>query len=221
MDTRGAAMAANTARAARARGRAWKPGRASGNRNFLHASLRACATLALALPLAACGEGRLVVNVDVLSFVPEPERELAYGPIPAGLSGSVRSAPYEVQGPEGVGGSTRIDSVTIFASTDVANASGSADAEIELFFDTAAATLYAGEPALAVSATLAPNATTAVPITAPLPATALHVFNAATFYAGVRIRLQSRDPLGGPDLQGTARVMEFRARVVASQNIFR
>lgn len=176
--------------------------------------------LALALLLTGCGEGRLILNVDVLSFMDPADRDQAYGPIPAGLSGSTESVPFEFNTPEGVGGETLIDSVVITAAADLDNQTGSADVRIQLFFDTLAATLYSGTPAIDVPATLTPGTVTPVAFTEPVPDAILGLFNSASVFAGVRFQYQSNDPLGGPDLQGVAHLTQVEARIVASEAVF-
>lgn len=176
--------------------------------------------LPLALVLAGCGEGRFIVNVDVLSFMDPADRDQAYGPIPAGLSGTVESTPFEFNTPEGVGGQTLIDSVIVTAAADLDNQTGSADVEFQIFFDTVATNLYSGTPAITVSATLAPGTVTPVAFSEPVPEAFLGLFNAASVVAGVRIVFQSNDPPLGPDLQGVAHITQLLARIVASEDVF-
>lgn len=178
-------------------------------------------TIPLVAVLAGCGEGRLIVNVDVLSFLNESDRVQPYGPIPAGTSGSTETPPFGVSMPEGVGGSTIVDSAIITAAADLANATGSAEVEFELFFGTDSATLYSGTPAISVSAILAPATPTTIAFTEPVPQSFLDIFNQSTVYAGVRIGYRSLDdPITGPDLEGVATVTEFLARLVMSEDVF-
>lgn len=176
--------------------------------------------LPFAVILAGCGEGRLVVNVDVRSFMDPADTVQPYGPIPAGLSGSVQSAPFEFNTPEGVGGQTLIDSVIVTGAADLDNATGSADVEFQIFFDTVAATLYSGTPAITVSATLAPGTVTPVSFSEPVPPALLGLFNSPSVFAGVRIFFQSNDPPAGPNLQGVAYLTQLIARIVASEDVF-
>lgn len=183
----------------------------------LHAAVL---SLPLALALAGCGEGRLIVNVDVLSFLSEADRQIPYGPIAGGLSGSAASEPFGVNVPEGVGGASIIDSVIVTAAAEIENQTGSATAEVDLFFGTDSATLYSGSPAITVPAALSPGTTTPIAFTEPVPQEFLGVFNEAVIFVGVRTRYQSLDPIGGPSLEGVARVTEFLARIVASEDVF-
>ena len=177
--------------------------------------------LALAVLLSACGEGRLILNVDILSFMDPGDRNQAYGPILAGVSGSTESTPFEFNTPGGIGGETLVDSVIITAAADLDNQTGSADVDIEIFFDTASATLYSGEPAIAVAATLQPGTVTPVAFSEPVPDAILGLFNSASVFAGVRFQYQSNDdPLTGPDLQGVAHITQIEARIVASEAVF-
>lgn len=174
----------------------------------------------LAVALAGCGEGRLIVNVDALSFLDATERVQPYGPIAAGLSGSTETPPFGMQMPEGVGGSTIVDSVIITGAAEFANQTGSADVSFELFFHDDSATLYTTTPAISVSTMLEPATTDTLVFTEPVPQALLDVFNGATVYTGVRILYQSTDPIGDPDLQGVATVLEFVARIVMSEDVF-
>ncbi len=122
--------------------------------------------------------------------------------------------------PEGVGGSTIIDSVIVTAAGDFENQTGTATAEFDLFFGTDSAGLYSGQPAITVSGNVSPGVTTSVSFTEPVPPQFLGVFNEAQIFVGVRMRYQSQDPLGGPSVEGVARVTEFVARIVASEDVF-
>ena len=176
--------------------------------------------LALAVLLSACGEGRFILNVDILSFMDPADRDQAYGPILAGVSGSTESTPFEFNTPGGIGGETLIDSVLIAATADLDNETGSADVQFQVFFDSVEATLYSGTPAIEDSATLVPGTVTPVTFTVALDTTFLKLFNSPSVFAGVRFEYQSNDPLGGPDLQGVARITQLDARIVASEAVF-
>lgn len=176
--------------------------------------------LPLALVLAGCGEGRFILNVDVLSFMDPADTVQPYGPIPAGLSGSVQSTPFEFNTPEGIGGQTLIESVIVTAAADLDNQTGSADVVFQIFFDTVAANLYSGTPAIEDSVTLAPGAVTPVSFSEPVPDAFLGLFNSASVVAGVRVVFQSNDPPLGPDLEGVSHITQLMARIVASEDVF-
>lgn len=176
--------------------------------------------LALTLFLVGCGEGRLILNVDILSFMDPADRDQPYGPIPAGVTGSTESEPFEFNTPAGLGGETLVESVTITASADLDNQTGSAFVDIEVFFDTLSATLYTGSPDIVVRDSLFPNTVTPITVNAVLADSILGLFNSPSVFAGVRFQYQSRDPLGGPDLQGVAHITQIDARIVASEAVF-
>lgn len=174
---------------------------------------------AVAAVVAACAEGRLIVTVDLLSFVDQPDRSIPYD-IPSGTQGSVQSTVTEIEILEGVGGSTFIDSVRLSGSADFVNATGSGTFEFRIFLDTLPLP-FARPPAVVVQGSVTPAATTQITIDRELAAEFLPLFNRPTIYAAAEADFQSTDaPLTGPSLEGTLELRRLLARIVAREGIF-
>lgn len=82
-----------------------------------------------------CGDRRLVTQVDVHSFLDPAEKSGAYGPVPAGLSGTVGfTQSRELNLVTGVEGVVTVESVDLFVSGEFANQTGSGDANLVAVF---------------------------------------------------------------------------------------
>ena len=89
--------------------------------------------------VAACGEGRAILNIDILSFYPAGALDTAYA-VPGGTAGSIALDPVTVSTVE-LGGST-IDTVLVTVAADVANTQGSGSLAFEVFFSDSLSTLF-------------------------------------------------------------------------------
>lgn len=173
---------------------------------------------AVASLLAGCADGRVIVTVDLLSFVSEPERSIPYT-IPAGAQGSVQTEVTQIEILEGVGGSTLIDSVRITGLAEIVNATGSGTFEFRIFLDSLPFP-FTRPAAIVLQGTVTPGATTEVPIDQELAAELLPLFEHPTIYAAVEADFQSTDPLLGPSLSGTVELRRLLARIVGREDIF-
>lgn len=173
----------------------------------------------VALLLVACADGRVIVTVDVVSFIDPADREVAYGPIPGGTTGTVRSPVQSFEILEGVGGSTILDSVRVSGSADVDNATGSGTFVVRIYFDTLA-TPYSGPPAIVVNGAVSPGQSTVISFDEELSPTARQAFTRPQVFVGVEADFQSTDPLPITSLEGAVVVRELLARLVAREDIF-
>jgi hypothetical protein len=182
--------------------------------------MRRLSTLGLiALVLAGCADGRVIVTVDVMSFIDPADRQVAYGPIPGGLSGTVQSPVQTFEILDGVGGSTILDSVRVSGSADVDNATGSGTFIARIYFDSLA-TPYSGAPAIVVNGTVSPGQNTVVTFDEELSPAARRAFTKPQVFVGVEVEFQSTDPLPTTSLEGTVIVRALLARLVAREDIF-
>lgn len=171
------------------------------------------------LLIAGCADGRVIVTVDVLSFIDSPDRGVAYGPIMGGTSGTVRSQVQSFEILEGVGGSTILDSVRVSGSADVDNATGGGTFIVRIYFDSLP-TPYAGTPAIVVTGAVSPGRTTVITFDEELSADVRPVFEQREVFMGVEAVFQSSDPLPTTILEGTVVVQSLVARLVAREDIF-
>ncbi len=82
-----------------------------------------------------CGDRQLVLNVDVESFLEPSEKSGAYGPVPAGLSGSTGfTQSREVNLLSGVEGVVSVQSVDLYLTGVFDNRTGSGNADLVAVF---------------------------------------------------------------------------------------
>lgn len=163
--------------------------------------------------LAGCGEGRAILNIDILSFFPAGALDTAYA-VPGGLSASVDLDPIEVSTIE-LGGST-IDSVFVTVAADVENAQGSGTLAFALFFSDSLATLFDAANLVASDTAVVNGAQTVAVAPPPFLADAPSVFGTDLLYVGVRLLGQAN---AGPALAGRLKFRELSARVVVLDDL--
>jgi hypothetical protein len=174
-----------------------------------------------------CGEGRLIFNVDVHSFMagsgsdtlrltPDP-----FPGFPPGTTFRDSIPPVGVDLPSAMS-SSLVEDVRLTGNMDVTNPTNSGSLSYEVFFASSSdpAVLYAGAPALTVGPTSFPaTTTTSVPITSQnLAAVVGDAFQASALYVGIRATI-SNDP-SGTDLKTTLKLTALQAKIVFQDNIF-
>src|SRR5438309_2125829 len=149
----------------------------------------------LAAVAAGCGEGRAILDVDVYSFLKGANQEAV--PYLGGVSATI--PPQQINS-IGIGGSSIVDTIRVTGTVDFENTAGTGNVTFEVFFDSVAATLYSGAPALSVHGAVTPGVTTTSPFTVPNLADAVRpLFLASTVYVGLRASASA-------GVQGTARL---------------
>jgi hypothetical protein len=110
--------------------------------------------LALAFAAAAgvalaCGEGHLIINVDIGSFVLGSGNDTIAFPatVPASTGGTVDNTPMSVQLPPSLSNSV-VDTVSMTGLMVHTNTTGSGSMFYEVFFSSDSATTFSGAPAL-------------------------------------------------------------------------
>lgn len=172
-----------------------------------------------ALVFVGCADGRVIATVDVLSFIDPAARQVAYGPIPGGTSGTVQSPVQSFEILEGVGGSTVLDSVRVSGDADIENLTGGGTFIIRVFFDSMP-TPYSGTPAIVVNGNVSPGQTTVVTFDEELGPAARAAFEKPQVFMGVEAEFQSTDLPLTTTLEGTVIVRALLARLVAREDIF-
>lgn len=170
------------------------------------------ATLAAAMIAAACGEGRIIFNVDVLSFLSADQGDTVHYLVPGGLSGTVDNPPIEATILDLAGAA--VESVTITVAADVENATGSGQVAFEIFFGSDSLTLYTGTPYAADTAVVS-GVDTVTLAPGPIPFGADSVFSNEKVWIGVRASVVAN---AGPPLEGTLRLSQLRLRIVLNDN---
>ena len=171
---------------------------------------------ALAAVAAGCGEGRLIFNIDVFSFLHSSAADtLPYvGPLPPGIPDTI---PVQTVKSLGIGTSSIVDTVHLSGAVDFVNATGSGNVLFAVYFDSVKSTVYTGTPAFSVSGTVTPGNTTHSPFDIPDIQTSLKpLFLSSTIYVGIRA---SATPTAGT-LSGTAKLTALHARIVVKDKIF-
>ena len=169
---------------------------------------------ALLVLVAACGEGRAIFNVDVLSFL-SPSDSLKRFSVPGGIPQADSSAARRFFLPPGFGKSTA-DSVTASASASVIDTLGSGSVRFDVFFAKTQAALFLGTPYLTTnSGALVPGDSVAL-----LPPSSVSladsVFQSDTVWVGIRARISTNV---GPNMAGRIRITSLKLRIVLQDKI--
>ena len=114
------------------------------NKTRLGLALAAAACVAL-----ACGEGHLIINVDIGSFILGSGSDTITfpTPIPASTGGTVDNTPMSVQLPPSLSNSV-VDTVSLTGVMVHTNTTGSGTMYYQVFFASDSASTFSGAPAL-------------------------------------------------------------------------
>jgi len=171
----------------------------------------ACA--ALVALVAGCGEGRAILNIDVLSFFPAGVLDTAYA-VPGGAGGSIDLDPVQVSTVE-LGGST-IDTVLVTVAAAVENTQGAGAVAFEIFFSDSLATLFAPANLVAADTAVVNGVETVALAPPPFLANAPSVFATDLLYVGVRLSGQAN---AGAAMTGRLRFQQLEARIVVQDDL--
>lgn len=161
----------------------------------------------------ACGEGRAILNIDLLSFFPSAALDTAYT-MPGGTSLTLAVNPVEIT-TVALGGSV-VDSAHVTVAADVQNTAGSGTIEFEVYFDEALATLFApGNLVAADTATLS-GAGTVTLAPPPFRVADPAVFASDRFWVGVRLVGAANV---GPSMTGRVQVTALGVRIVVQDEL--
>jgi hypothetical protein len=176
--------------------------------------------LVLMLPLlaAGCGDRSLILTVDVLSFLDPADVTRDYGPIPAGLpSTSVDVASEEVALLPGVEDVTEVASASLQIGASFDNATGSADAQIQVFITSAdSADVFSTVPIADVPVTVTPGAVTNVSTEVASDALARALVQDRV-KIGLRISFDTTGSLA--PVQGTETITRLLATVITKKKL--
>ncbi|SRR5258705_8416261 len=175
--------------------------------------------VAAALLSAACGEGRAIFIVDVLSFIKPAGTDTIHYNVPGPIAISADSfiTPQKVSLPPGLGKST-VDNVEVTAAAVIENTTGTGAIQFEVFFAKDSANVYLTTPYISANGTISGTQPSTVPL---LPPTAVSladsVFNTDQLWVGVHAGIAKN---AGADLVGRVRLTTLSLRVVLQDKIF-
>jgi len=182
--------------------------------------MKALAAAALLALVVACGQGRAIFNVDVLSFMhPSGRDTIPYTlpPSPIAIAADSFITPQKISLPSGLGSSS-VDSVSVTAAASAENATGTGSVTFEVFFSKDSASVYGGTPYFTATGTISGTQPSTVPIVAPTTVSLSDsVFNTNTLWVGVHARLNQN---AGPGLTGKVRLTTVTMRIVLQDKVF-
>jgi hypothetical protein len=180
------------------------------------------ATFAAAVLVAGCGEGRLILNVDVYSFMQGAGNDtLRYPPlpipsIPPGVSDTVGSDSVKVVLPGNLGNSI-VDSAYVFVIADLDNVTGTGNITVEAFLSADSSTIFSGSPAFSFGGAVSPGAVTRDTVSAELVSTLNSLFTGSEVWLAFRAVVANT---GATGMQGTVRLRALDLRIVVQDEVF-
>jgi hypothetical protein len=169
-------------------------------------------TAALLVFVAACGEGRAIFNVDVLSFLADSSE--AYN-IPGGIPQADSGIIEHFSLPPGFGKSSA-DSVSATIAASLANQTGGGNVTLSIFFAKDSASVFSGTPYVAAASGAVSGAQT-VPFGSSTISVNDSVFNASDLWVGIRARFSTNV---GVNMTGQLTVTTLSLRVVLQDKVF-
>jgi len=170
----------------------------------------------LSVALAACGAGRAIFIVDVLSFLQASGDDVIPYNVIGGIPQVDIDSSRQFSLPPGLGQSS-VDSVQVTGAAVVENATGSGSVTFQVFFAKTQSGLFTGTPYISASS----GPVSGVQTVQLLPPTTVSlsdtVFNATDLWVGIRVRLSTNV---GPNMTGQLRLSQLRLRVVLQDKVF-
>lgn len=176
--------------------------------------MKALATALLVL-VAACGEGRVILNVDVLSFLSSSDSTTAYN-VPGGIPQADSTVSQRFTLPPGLGTSS-VDSVAATAAAVIENTAGSGSVQFDVFFAKAQGALFTGSPYLTASSGPIVGVDTVQLLPPTTVSLADTVFNTDSLWVGIRARISTN---AGPNMTGQFRLTALALRIVLQDKVF-
>lgn len=177
-------------------------------------ALAAAASLAL-----ACGQGHIIFNVDVFSFLSGTGSDTISLPtVPANTGGTVSSPAKSIQLPPGLSNSV-VDTVSLTGSMLLTDNTGSGTMFFQVFFGGDSASTYAGAPALYSDTVTVPNGGAGVTLllNGNLTQALDSLFTRSTVWIGIRASTQA----GATSItNGKLRLTALNAHIVMNEKFF-
>ena len=175
--------------------------------------LRLLGALALALA-AACGEGRAIFNVDVLSFMQSAKNDTVAYNIPGLGSATVDGVPIKVDLIPGLGANSA-DSVTFTVGAAVENQTGTGTLRFQLRFAADSPSTYTSTDTVGTG-----TASVTGVQTAQLTINKTLLGDPLFANSSVWVLLRSFESVSAAPMTGTIRLNQFRVRLVIQDKPF-
>lgn len=172
-------------------------------------------TAALLVLVAACGEGRAIFNVDVLSFLSASDSTTPYN-VPGGVPPVDSTVSQMFTLPPGFGQSS-VDSVSATAAASLENTSGAGSVTFDVFFAKTQGALFTGTPYLSAASGPVSGAQTVSLLPPTTVSLADTIFRTDTLWVGIRARITTN---AGPNMVGQLRLTDIRLRIAVQENVF-
>lgn len=171
--------------------------------------------------VAGCGNSRIIVNVDILSFLAPSDAHPVYGdpvPIPpGGVPVSVQIGPDQIDVPEGLSDVSKVEDADATVRATVTNDTGSPDLRLRLYFAPSGEDPFASVPAAVFAVSVGPGDTTVVQETVPLTKEAQLLFEQSKLQFAYDVQV---DPGNSAQaVSGRVDVETMRIRVVNNPDI--
>jgi hypothetical protein len=171
---------------------------------------------ALALLAAACGKNRVLLDVDVLSFMDESSLVHPYDAPPL-VPFTARLDSIAVNLVEGFQDFGEAQSATLDVGVEYDNATGQGSGRFTIYFSDDPGTTFSTPPVAVLDVDLLPGTVSTASIEIPADARVLDLFTSKRFWMGVDMEW---NPTGVDPLQGTLRITEIRVHLVSTLDIF-
>lgn len=181
------------------------------------------AMIVAALLAVACGEGRVIFNVDVYSFMAGTgDDTLRYPPLPVPNipSGSppitVQSESVKVVLAPGFENSV-VQSAHVVGILDLDNATGTGSVTVDVFLSADSSMVFTGTPAFGFGGTVTPATVTKDTVDVDLLSTFNSLFTGKAVWLGFRANVTNT---GATGMQGTIRLRALDLRVIVQEDVF-
>ena len=163
-----------------------------------------------------CGKNRVILNVDVLSFMDASQKSQPYDAPPL-VPKSTQLDPIAVNLVEGYQDFGLAQEATLDVGLDYDNQTGQGVGTFQLYFSDDASQVYSTTPVSQFDVDLVPSTLTHGGVTLQLDQRLLDLFTSKHFFMGVGMTWtpQATDPL-----QGTCVISKIDVRMVSTLNVF-
>jgi len=182
--------------------------------------LLALLPLLILLLLPQCSKSTVTVNVDILSFFEEEDKDLEYGEDPVipgyGPEISVKSPIEVISVPEEMSSNGIIEEIFILFGLDVANETGQAQAEFKVYACAKDLNPFLTPPILAEELILEPDSSYLLEMTVEGDDRLYQLFTQDEIYFAVEVLLQPGEST--EDIKGVMLMEELKALVAVSSS---
>lgn len=180
---------------------------------------------AMALFIVACGGGRIILNLDIHSFLADDEKLAPYdedvAPGVGWLPLLTIVPPTEINLIEGMGSVTVLEEGVITIGGNLHNVLGTATARLRVHVAaTAQEVLVSVSPLFSTVVSVTPDTTTPFAGSVVFDDATLDLFGGDSVWVRVDIQVQVPSATQSTQVQGEAELTELRARLVSAENLF-